>query len=108
MAVCRTVLCCQKQLSMHRGLSASHTFSSVAGKIAAIATRVTPTKDEMTRVTAALITQIAEISEAPVYLLHFRGMKNNPIFGLVSGSVRRISALAEDFDYVIQDNVMSG
>jgi hypothetical protein len=64
-----------------------------------------PTEDEMTRVTAALITQIAEISDAPVYLLHFEGMKNNPIFGLVSGSVRRISALEVDFDYVIEDNV---
>jgi hypothetical protein len=30
-----------------------------------------PTKDEMSRITAALINGIAETSGAPVYLLHF-------------------------------------
>jgi hypothetical protein len=65
-----------------------------------------PTQDEMTRVTAALINQITELSDAPVYLLHFNGTKHNPIFGLLSGSVRRISALPEDFDYFIRDNIL--
>jgi hypothetical protein len=62
-----------------------------------------PTQDEMTHVTAALINQIAEISDATVYLLHFDGGKYNPIFG---GSVRRISALGEDFDYSIRDDIL--
>src|SRR5262249_60011282 len=65
-----------------------------------------PPKDEMSRVTAALINGIAETSRAPVYLLHLEGAKKNPVFGLLSGSVHRISALKEDFDYSIRDNIM--
>jgi hypothetical protein len=65
-----------------------------------------PPKDEMARTTAALINEIAATTSAPVYLLHFDGSKQNPIFGFLSGSVRRISALKEDFDYVIRDDVM--
>jgi hypothetical protein len=65
-----------------------------------------PSKDEMARTTAALINEIAETSSAPVYLLHFDGSKQNPVFGFLSGSVRRISALKEDFDYVIRDDVL--
>ena len=57
-----------------------------------------PTEETMSRITAALINGIAETSNAPVYLLHFQGNKKNPVFGLLSGSVRRISALEEDFD----------
>jgi hypothetical protein len=60
----------------------------------------------MSRITAALINGIAETSNAPVYLLHFRGTKKNPALGLLSGSVRRISALGEDFDYVSMDSVL--
>jgi hypothetical protein len=51
----------------------------------------------MSRITAALINGIAETSSAPVYLLHFDGSKKNPIFGRLSDTVRRISALEEDF-----------
>jgi len=65
-----------------------------------------PPKDEMSRITAALINKIAEISSAPVYLLHYDGKKQNPIFGFLSGSVHRISALKEDFDYSIRDDIM--
>ena len=64
-----------------------------------------PPRDEMSRITAALINGIAESSNAPVYLLHFRGSKENPVFGLLSGSVRRISALKEDFDYFVRDDI---
>jgi hypothetical protein len=56
-----------------------------------------PARDEMSRITAALINGIAETSSAPVYLLHFDGSKKNPIFGRLSDTVRRISALEEDF-----------
>ena len=65
-----------------------------------------PSKDEMTRITATLINQIARTSSAPVYLLHFDGSKKNPVFGLLSDSVRRISALKEDFDYVLKDDIL--
>ena len=65
-----------------------------------------PPKDEIDRITAALINEIAEISSAPVYLLHYDGSKENPIFGLLSSSVRKISALKEDFDYSIRDDIM--
>jgi hypothetical protein len=68
--------------------------------------RSDPTQAEMTHITAALINQIAEVSNAPVYLLHFYGEKDNPIFGLLSGSVRRISASEEDFDYTIRGNIL--
>jgi hypothetical protein len=64
-----------------------------------------PPKEEMSRVTAALINGIAESSRAPVYLLHFRGSKKNPVFGLLSGSVRRISALNEDSGYFVRDDI---
>jgi hypothetical protein len=64
-----------------------------------------PTKDEMMRITAALINQIAQNSEATVYLLHFEGMNNNPIFGLLDDRVHRISALGEDFDYFVRDDI---
>ena len=65
-----------------------------------------PSKDEMARTTAALINEIAKTSSAPVYLLHFDGSKQNPVFGFLSGSVRRISALKEDFDHVIRDDAL--
>jgi hypothetical protein len=41
-----------------------------------------------------------------VYLLHYDGSKQNSIFGFLSGSVHRISALKEDFDYSIRDDIM--
>src|SRR5262249_7996114 len=65
-----------------------------------------PREDEMRRVTAELINEIAKTSSVPVYLLHYGGTKKNPVLGLLSGSVRRISALGEDFDYVSMDSVM--
>ena len=65
-----------------------------------------PPRDEMSRISAALINGIAESSSAPVYLLHFSGSKKNPVFGLLSGSVRRISALKEDFDYFVRDHIV--
>lgn len=65
-----------------------------------------PTEDKMVRITAALINQIAESSRAPVYLLHFTGTKKNPIFGLLIGSVHRISALEEDFDDYVRDDIL--
>jgi hypothetical protein len=65
-----------------------------------------PPKDEMSRITAALINEIAETSSAPVYLLHYDGSKQNPIFGFLGGSIHRISALREDFGYSIRDDIM--
>ena len=65
-----------------------------------------PSNDEITHLMAALINEIAEKSGAPVYLLHYEGSKENPIFGFLSSSVRRISALNEDFDYSIRDDIM--
>ena len=61
----------------------------------------------MSRITAALINGIAETTSAPVYLMHFAGTKENPVLGLLSGSVRRISALPEDFDYVLKDSELN-
>jgi hypothetical protein len=65
-----------------------------------------PSKDEMAHITAALINEIAETTKAPVYLLHFDGTKQNPMFGSLNGSVRRISALPEDFDDFIRDDIV--
>jgi len=65
-----------------------------------------PPKEAITHLTAALINDIAATSRAPVYLLHYEGSKQNPIFGLLNGAVRRLSALDDDFDYTIRDNVM--
>jgi len=64
-----------------------------------------PPRMEMTRTTAALINTIAQASPAPVYLLHYDGSADNPLLGYLSSSVRRISALGNDFDYSMRDDV---
>jgi hypothetical protein len=62
-------------------------------------------KSEMSLITATLFNQIAETSRAPVYLLHFSGIKESPTIKLLNSSVAVISALTEDFDYFIKDDI---
>jgi hypothetical protein len=63
-----------------------------------------PDRLEMTKVSAALINYIAHNTLAKVYLLHFHGNAENPVFQQVNG-VTHISALPGDFDYFIQDDI---
>ena len=65
-----------------------------------------PTKEEMQNVTAALANHIAENTGAKVYLLHFAGVADNPVLHLLSKRFVLISALADDFDYQITDDVL--
>ena len=60
---------------------------------------------EMADVTAALINHISDHTKAKVYLLHFQGNYNNPMLKLINKRINLISALPEDFDYFISDNV---
>jgi hypothetical protein len=64
-----------------------------------------PPHAEMTKVSAALINGIAIAAKAPVYLLHFDGNADNPIFDLLNPRVVRISALDRDFDHFVRDNI---
>lgn len=60
----------------------------------------------MTRVSAALINGIADHTPASVLLLHFDGDPKNPVLGMLSSRVTRLSALPKDFDAVIRDDIL--
>src|SRR5262245_20192731 len=64
-----------------------------------------PPRSEMRRVTAALVNYIAENTKAKTFLLHFAWRKKNPVLNLLDDSVTIVSALPEDFDYFISDDV---
>ena len=64
-----------------------------------------PGSSDMTNLTAALINHIAENTKAKVYIIHFQGNYDNPVFELLNDKVTRISALSRDFDYFIRDDV---
>lgn len=59
----------------------------------------------MTNLTAALVNYIANNTKAKVYMLHFKGDYDNPVFELINDKVTRISALPGDFDYFIVDDI---
>src|SRR5262249_14401032 len=65
-----------------------------------------PPAEYMDRVTAALINAIADGTNARVVLLHFAGRTDDPVLKAVSSRVKVLSALEEDFDYKIRDDVM--
>jgi hypothetical protein len=60
----------------------------------------------MTAVTAALVDHIAATSAAKVYLLHFAGDPDNPLFAKLNPKVGVIRALRGNFDSVVQDDIM--
>lgn len=64
-----------------------------------------PGRSEMTDLTAALVNHIADHTKAKVYIVHLAGKSDNPVFELINDKVTRISALPEDFDYFIRDNI---
>jgi hypothetical protein len=64
-----------------------------------------PPKQEMTKVTAALINGIANATKSPVYLLHFDGKANNRVFEYLNPKVVRISALNQDFEHFVRDDI---
>ncbi len=64
-----------------------------------------PSAESMTDVSAALINGIAAMTPAKVYVLHFLGDKNNPVFEKLNPKIRVISALPEDFDSFVSDTV---
>ena len=64
-----------------------------------------PEQAYQTRVTATLVNAIAAMTPARVFLLHFDGKADNPVFAQIDPRVERISALPEDFDYFIRDDV---
>jgi hypothetical protein len=64
-----------------------------------------PPEEDMIKLSAALINQIARDTHARVYLLHYEGNPTDPLFKLLDKSVIRISALNGDFDYFVRDSV---
>ncbi|MCB1864467.1 MAG: hypothetical protein KDG50_03490 [Chromatiales bacterium] len=58
-----------------------------------------------TGVTAALINAIARSTPARVFVLHFDGEVDNPVFAAIDSSVTRIRALDGDFDYEVRDDI---
>ena len=64
-----------------------------------------PSSSEMTNLTAALINHISDNTKAKVYLIHFEGNYDNPVFELINDKVTLVSALSGDFDYFIRDSV---
>jgi hypothetical protein len=64
-----------------------------------------PSDVEMTNVASAIINHIASNTEAKVYLLHFNGDTNNPIFEKISESVSVISVVPESFDTFVKDDI---
>lgn len=65
-----------------------------------------PTTEYMDDVTVKLINSIAEQTEAMVYMLHFKGVKSDPILKKLHDKVKVVSVLPEDFDYDMQDHIM--
>lgn len=68
--------------------------------------RPDPSVQEMTDVTAALINQIAALSPARFYLLHFAGSPDNPVRRKLSRNVQVIGAVPSEFDSVVQDDII--
>lgn len=64
-----------------------------------------PSSLEMTQVTAAIINYIADNTAANVYLLHFEGDTEDSLFKLIRSSIKHVSALSNDFDYFIRDDI---
>lgn len=65
-----------------------------------------PTPEYMNEVTLKLINSIAQQTEAKVYMLHFKGVKSDPILKQLEAKVKLVSVLPEDFDYDMQDHIM--
>ncbi len=65
-----------------------------------------PSNEEMAIVTAALFNYVAKNTQAKVYILHLDGETTNPVFSNLDKNISLISALPEDFDYFIRDDVV--
>jgi hypothetical protein len=64
-----------------------------------------PSNAEMTNVAAAIVNHIASNTEAKVYLLHFNGDTNNPVFEQLSENITLISVVPESFDTFVKDDI---
>lgn len=65
-----------------------------------------PSAAEMTAVTAALVNRIATRTRAKVYLLHFAGAADKPLYAQLDPKVGVISAVHSSPDSVVQDDIM--
>jgi hypothetical protein len=65
-----------------------------------------PSTDEMDKVAARLINDIAEQTKAKIILLHFSGSRDDRVLKMISNKVHILSALTGDFDYQITDDIM--
>ena len=64
-----------------------------------------PSQQYMTTVSARLINAIAGETKAKIYVLHFDGSKNNALFARLDPRIEIISALTDDFGYVMRDDI---
>lgn len=64
-----------------------------------------PPQSYMDSVTARLINNMAQMTQAKVYLLHFKGPLNESITRQLDPRVKIIRAAAEDFDFMHRDDI---
>lgn len=65
-----------------------------------------PSNDYVDRLSKALLTLIVKQTKAKVFLLHFSGPSSDPVLSQLPPNVELISALPQDFDYKIQDDIL--
>jgi hypothetical protein len=65
-----------------------------------------PSVQEADAVTLELIKAIARQSKARVLLLHFKGEKSDPVLAGLPPNVQVVSALPQDFDFRIDDDIL--
>jgi len=63
-----------------------------------------PTQSYMTAVSARLINEMGRSAAAQTIMLHFDGLKSNPVFSALDKNIKLVSATKEDF--VIRDEVL--
>jgi hypothetical protein len=65
-----------------------------------------PPLAEMNSVTAAIINNIANHTEARVIIVHFEGDRNDQVLNMLDKKIEIVSATDADFDYRIRDDIM--
>jgi len=65
-----------------------------------------PSDDYMNQVTTTLINSIAQASSTKIFLFHYSGSKNDPVFKGINKNITVIQSTKSDFDYEINDDIM--
>ena len=65
-----------------------------------------PSEDYVNDLSKALLREIAMQAKVKIFLLHFSGPSSDPVLSQLPSNVELISALPQDFDYTIRDDVL--